>query len=382
METMKKTLGLYLHIPFCKKKCNYCDFCSFPDQSQEVVDAYVARLCRDLTDASASAKAYTVDSIYIGGGTPTILTQAQFETIWRALHDSFSFAEDCEFTVECNPATGSFELFKTLREIGVNRISMGLQSIHQNELSALGRIHGFAEFQKTLDELQKAGFSNIGADLMFGIPHQSVDSYLKTLRTVAALPLTHLSCYNLILEEGTPFWKAQNDLPLPGEDEERKMYLSGVELLEQHGFLQYEISNFAKAGYRSRHNLKYWNLDPFLGFGLAAYSDFGGVRSGNSRDLAAYLRGEDITAEREALSKQDRANEYVMLKMRTTDGLSVKLMEEEYGDAFAENVAAKLDGSIARGLVRATKEGYAFTKEGFFVSNSILSDLLDFGATS
>lgn len=374
-----KKLGLYLHIPFCLHKCNYCDFCSFPGQGQEVVEAYVDRLCADLKAKSKRAGDYLVDSVYIGGGTPTILTQAQFAKIGEALQKNYSFADDLEFTVECNPATGSPELFKALREIGVNRVSVGLQSIHENELSALGRVHGVKEFYRTFDELQSAGFTNLGADLMFGIPHQSMESYLETLKAVTDLPLTHLSCYNLILEEGTPFWKMQKDLPLPSEDIEREMYLAGADLLEERGFFQYEISNFAREGYRSRHNLKYWNLDPFLGFGLAAYSDFGGERFGNSRDLAAYLRGESIIAECEKLSREDRANEYVMLKLRTTDGISMRVMWERYGDAFATKIASKLGKSIDGGLVRATKEGYSFTKEGFFVSNSILSDLLDFG---
>lgn len=378
MEAMKK-LGLYLHIPFCLRKCNYCDFCSFPGRSQETVEAYVTRLCHDLAGARETVEGYTVDSVYIGGGTPTTLTQAQFEKIGQALHDSFSFADDCEFTVECNPATGSPELFATLRQIGVNRVSMGLQSIHEKELSALGRVHGVKEFDSTLEELLSAGFTNLSADLMFGIPHQSVESYLATLQRVVTLPLTHLSCYNLILEEGTPFWRMQKELPLPDEDAEREMYLAGADLLAEHGFLQYEISNFARRGYASRHNLKYWNLDPFLGFGLAAYSDFDGERFGNRRDLSAYLNGEDITAEREKLSRQDRANEYVMLRLRTADGLSMQILQEDYGAPFAKKIAAKLGNYIDSGLVRTTKEGYALTKEGFFVSNSILSDLLDFG---
>ena len=374
-----KKLGLYLHIPFCLRKCNYCDFCSFPGRSRETVEAYVTRLCHDLAGARETAEGYTVDSVYIGGGTPTTLTQAQFEKIVQALHDSFSFTDDCEFTVECNPATGSPELFATLRQIGVNRVSMGLQSIHEEELSALGRVHGVKEFDSTLEELLSAGFTNLSADLMFGIPHQSVESYLATLQRVVTLPLTHLSCYNLILEEGTPFWRMQKELPLPDEDAEREMYLAGADLLAEHGFLQYEISNFARGGYASRHNLKYWNLDPFLGFGLAAYSDFGGKRFGNSRALSAYLDGEDITAEREELSQKDRANEYVMLRLRTADGLSMQVLQKDYGAPFAKKIAAKLGNYIDSGLVRTTKEGYALTKEGFFVSNSILSDLLDFG---
>ena len=381
MEAMK-TLGLYLHIPFCKRKCNYCDFCSFAGQSQETVDAYIDRLCRDLRDAKRLAFDYTVDSVYIGGGTPTTLTPGQMAKIGDALHASYSFADDLEFTVECNPATGSPELFSTLREIGANRISMGLQSIHEKELSALGRIHGIGEFYKTLDELQKAGFSNIGADLMFGIPHQSVESYLQALETVALLPLTHLSCYNLILEEGTPFWTMQKDLPLPDEDEERSMYLAGVDFLAERGFYQYEISTFAKEGYRSRHNLKYWNVEPFLGFGLAAYSDFGGERYGNSRDLAAYLRGEKIVFECERPSADERANEYVMLKLRTTDGVSMEVLRERYGEVFANRIASGLAKYVDKGLVKTTKEGYSFTPQGFFVSNSILSDLLLFRQTS
>lgn len=381
METMKE-LGLYLHIPFCKRKCNYCDFCSFPGQSQEIVDAYIDRLCRDLKEAKSSAAGYTVDSVYIGGGTPTTLTPSQFEKIGEALHASYSFADDLEFTVECNPATGSPELFRALRETGANRVSVGLQSIHQNELSALGRIHGSKEFYKTFDELQKAGFSNIGADLMFGIPNQTVESYFETLKAVTALPLTHLSSYNLILEEGTPFWTMQKDLPLPNENDERKMYLTGIDFLADHGFHQYEISNFAKEGYESRHNLKYWNGEPFLGFGLAAYSDFGGERKGNSRDLAAYLRGENIVASSETLSTDERAEEYVMLKMRTADGVSIEVLRERYGAIFANRIASGLAKYLDKGLVKATEEGYSFTPEGFFVSNSILSDLLLFGQTS
>ena len=377
-----KTLGLYLHIPFCKKKCNYCDFCSFPGQSQEVVEAYVDRLCADLKEGSARADGYVVDSVYIGGGTPTLLTPKQFAKIGEALHASYSLADDFEFTVECNPATGSPELFSELRKIGVNRMSIGLQSVHEKELSALGRIHGVKEFYKTFDELQKAGFSNIGADLMFGIPNQSVESYFETLKEVTALPLMHLSCYNLILESGTFLWENRKMLALPNEEDERTMFLGGVEFLSERGFSQYEISNFAKEGYRSRHNLKYWNLDPFLGFGLAAYSDYGGERFGNSRDLDAYLCGEEIVVDRERLSQMERANEYVMLKLRTTDGISIDFMREQYGDAFADKIASKLDQYIDKDLVKTTKEGYSFTTSGFFVSNMILFDLTDFGLSS
>ncbi|MBQ7172690.1 MAG: radical SAM family heme chaperone HemW [Clostridia bacterium] len=377
-----KHLGLYLHIPFCKQKCNYCDFCSFAGIDRETIVRYVDRLCDDLREKGKAAADYTVDSIFVGGGTPTLLLPEDFTKIGDALHDSYSIAKEAEFSVECNPATGSPEVFSAMREIGANRVSMGVQSLQKNELVSLGRIHGPDAFYKTLEQLRASGFSNLNADVMFGIPEQSLEGYLETLEAVAASGVAHISTYGLILEEGTPFWDKRESLALPDEETERAMYFKGAKLLEKSGFLQYEISNFAKAGYECRHNLKYWTCEPFLGFGLAAYSDFGGERYGNSRDLAAYLRGEDITAERECPTKIERANEFVMLGMRTTRGISIKTLRERFGQSFAKQIAAGLEKYLPGGFVQRTTDGYALTREGLYVSNAILAEILDFGQTT
>lgn len=377
-----KRLGLYLHIPFCKKKCNYCDFCSFAGIDRETVARYIDRLCEDLKAKATDAADYIVDSIYIGGGTPTLLLPSEFEAIGKTLCSCYALAENPEFSVECNPATGSPEVFSAMREIGVNRVSVGVQSLQENELRSLGRIHNADAFYKTLDELKKAGFSNLSADLMFGIPEQSRKSYLETLGQVIASGVMHVSAYGLILEEGTPFWDRRERLILPDEETERSMYFAGAELLEASGFSQYEISNFARAGYECRHNLKYWTCEPFLGFGLAAYSDFEGKRYGNGRDLLAYLRGEDITVERTRPNTIERANEFVMLGLRTTKGISIKTLRERFGQSFAEQIAAGLEKHLPGGFVQRTTDGYALTREGLYVSNAILSELLDFGQTT
>lgn len=378
-----KRLGLYLHIPFCKSKCLYCDFCSLPNPKRERIASYVDALCLDLERRAFDCRNYEVDTVYLGGGTPTILSAEQLERIMATLARYYHISKEAEITAECNPATGNADLFRRMRGAGFNRLSIGLQSAHREELRALGRLHSFAEFLSTWEAARAAGFSNLSADVMFGIPHQTRESFSETLDRVIACEPTHLSAYSLAVEEGTPFGKRGEDaLDLPDEEGTRAMYLDMVSRLDSAGLCQYEISNFARTGYESRHNLKYWSMDPYLGFGPAAHSDFEGVRFGNSRDVEAYLRGEEIVSERDRPSELERMNESVMLRMRLTEGISLSDFGARFGKRAAQRVQESLKKHEQGGFVRATADGFAFTPEGFLVSNAILSEILEFGETS
>ncbi len=373
-----KPLGLYLHIPFCRSKCLYCDFCSFPRADEARMKEYVLALCRDLRAYAPACREYTVDTVFLGGGTPTTLPAHLLEEVMGEIYKNYHVAPDAEITAECNPVTGERELFSRMRAAGINRLSIGLQSAHLKELKALGRLHDFDTFSACFADARAAGFENISVDVMSGIPHQTPESRRETLQKVLALAPEHISSYDLIIEEGTPFFKKQDTLPLPDEDAARRMYLEGIDALSQNGYAQYEISNFARAGYESRHNLKYWNCDEYLGFGVAAHSDFGGVRFGNSRDIDAYLAGRDITEERSTPDKAERINEYVMLRFRLCEGVDVTAFENRFGVSFEGTYGKKLAPFIASELVRREGGRYFLSPEGMLVSNAILSQILDF----
>jgi len=375
-----KALGLYLHVPFCRSKCLYCDFCSFPARDENLFFAYVERLCRDLEERAANCADRTVDSIYVGGGTPTVLPAQLLERIFACVRKNYRLSNDAEITVECNPVTESRALFERLAVAGVSRLSIGVQSAHANELRRLGRLHTFSDVRATVDNARAAGISNLSMDVMFGIPEQTVQSYLDTLNALCELSPTHISAYGLSVEEGTPFGKMGDRLILPDEEATRRMYFDGINLLARNGYAQYEISNFSKLGYESRHNLKYWNCEEFLGFGPAAYSDFGGSRFGNCRDLDAYLQGKTIVDECETPTLSQRKNEFVMLAMRLSKGISQKKYRDRFDADPEVDFGAALSRYIGLGLIRKTEDGYAFTPEGMYVSNAVLSEVLDFEA--
>lgn len=371
-------LGLYIHIPFCRSKCLYCDFCSFPRPDAERVGSYVTALCRDLSSRASDAAAYTVDSIYLGGGTPTILPARLLVKILETVFSNYRVAKDAEITAECNPATGDRETFDQMRRVGFNRLSIGLQSAHDIELRALGRLHSFSDFENTFLQARDAGFDNVSADVMSGIPHQTTESYLQTLDRLCALSPEHISAYGLAVEDGTPFGRMGSRLILPDEDTARQTYLEGISHLANNGYAQYEISNFARAGYESRHNLKYWNCEQYLGFGPAAYSDFGGVRFGNSRELDTYIEGRDIRIDTQKPSPHDRMNEYVMLRMRLAAGVDASDFAARFGVSFEDTFGKRLSTYLSGGFVKKTTNGWAFTPEGMYVSNAILSEILEF----
>ena len=367
-------LGVYIHIPFCKRKCNYCDFCSFVNKQSDF-EAYSDELCKRIKEFASQSNKRRVDTVYFGGGTPTLLPLGCFEQIMRALNDSFEIDRDAEITVECNPATADENTFRALRKMGINRLSIGLQSANEGELALLGRLHSFEDFCISFECARRAGFDNISIDLMYGIPDQTLLSFEETLRRVISLAPEHISAYGLKIEEGTAFDTRREELALPDEDTELEMYKLCRELLEEGGYFRYEISNFAKRGRESRHNLRYWKRRDYIGFGVAAHSCIDGRRFGNSRDIDAFLRGENIVAESENISEEEKISEYIILGLRLAQGIS----EDEYFRMCGRNVYDDMPSlkKFARSGFLDISDGYiCFSDEGFFVSNAILAQLL------
>ena len=370
-------LGIYIHIPFCIRKCNYCDFCSFPDSDGALIEAYADELVKRINAFSDCYGKRCVDTVYFGGGTPTLMPVKCFERILLALKNSFDISENAEISAECNPASIDKDGLAQLRALGINRLSIGLQSANNEELRLLGRLHSFEDFCETFYSARKAGFDNISVDLMYGIPAQTRESFEKTLRSIVELAPEHISAYGLKIEEGTHFYKNREGLDLPEEDLEAELYTLCCDILAQSGYLRYEISNFAKSGRESRHNLKYWNLDDYVGFGVAAHSRFCGERFGNSRDIKAFLSGEDIVCERYKISDNVFLTEYVMLRLRLASGIDKNafyaLTDKEFKQMYPTT-----DFYIKSGFMIEDEKRIAFTTKGFLVSNAILSQMLNF----
>lgn len=372
-----KKLGVYIHIPFCIKKCGYCDFCSFSGVDPAVKDDYISVLCLQIKEAREMTRGYTVDTVYFGGGTPTLLDTDQFGRIFEALHDTFDICGGAEITSECNPATADRDYFAFLRGLGVNRLSIGVQSTDPAELKVLGRAHGRDDIFRAFNDARAAGFENLSADLMFGIPGQTRESFGRTLGDALSLGVCHISAYGLILEPGTEFYKNREKLALPDEDAEYTMYKDAVAALAAHGFRRYEISNFAKPGKESRHNLKYWHRDEYLGFGASAHSFFGERRSFAPASIETFDSGR-FEESSEFIGNHDAACEFVMLGMRLADGFSESELSERFGVSTDELFCGRLEKYIDEGFVVRKNGRCAFTDEGFYVSNTVLSDILDF----
>lgn len=319
-----------------------------------------------------------MDTVYFGGGTPTLLNVSSFERILEAIRANFSIAGDAEISCECNPATVDAEYLLALRKSGVNRLSIGLQSVNEAELKALGRIHTYTDFVDTYNSARQVGFENISADLMYGIPKQTVDSFSRSIDTLIDLAPEHISVYGLKVEEGTPFGKMGKRLILPDEDAECQMYMLCSERLANAGYGKYEISNFAKRGYESSHNVKYWMGEDYLGFGVSAHSYLKGERFANSRDIDGYIRGESIECERKKISALEQMSEYVMLRMRMARGVEVSDFSARFGVDFNDTYGKALLKYEKAGYIKRSALSVSFTDKGFLVSNFILSDILDF----
>ena len=379
----KKPLGLYVHIPFCRSKCDYCDFCSIVPNSNSVVEHYTDALILQMEDYSARLRPYLIDTVYIGGGTPTSLDEKRLSRIIENIYRNFKIAKKAEFTVEANPATCDAKSLRRLRKLGVNRLSMGLQSVHDNELRALGRIHTFADFRETYEAARTAGFDNVSLDLMYGIPEQTEKSFAQTLSAVTALEPDHISMYALKIEDGTPFAHRKDSLVLPDEDAQFSMYMNGVEYLASRGFERYEISNFARGGRYSKHNLKYWHCEEYFGLGAAAHSFLDGERISTTKNIRDFIDGLEIINNdinvidsKVAVKGEALADDYVMLAMRLSEGVNAADFNAKFGIDFNEKYGKLLDDYVDDGFVEKDEKGYRFTSAGMFVSNYILSDVL------
>ena len=361
-----KPLGLYLHIPFCISKCKYCDFLSAPSEFQERQD-YVESLCRDIRSYWNLAEAYVVVSIFLGGGTPSVLTPAQIKDIFKSIKETFQLSGEAEITIEMNPGTVDKEKLRTYREVGINRLSIGLQSALDEELKKLGRIHTFEEFLDTYKLAREAGFHNINIDLMSAIPGQTVESYEHTLRTVAEIKPEHISAYSLIIEEGTPFYErygqAQHQEELPGEEDERRMYQMTKEILAQYGYERYEISNYAKKGYACRHNLGYWERAEYLGIGRGASS---------LMDNQRWIQGED----KEEIDRQGQMEEFMFLGLRKMQGISGIQFENCFGNTIEEIYGDVLEKLEQEKMLEVKEDKIRLTKRGIDVSNYVFCEFL------
>lgn len=377
---MADKLGIYIHIPFCRSKCDYCDFYSLAGRDDRM-DQYQKALLSHIKETAPLAQDFPVDTIYIGGGTPSYYGAKRLKELLGVIRKLYQVEKDAEVTVECNPDSVDVKALKILRKAGVNRLSMGMQSANACELERIHRIHTPQQVNEAATAARKAGFTNLSLDLIYGLPGQTMDSWKDTVEHALSLIPQHLSCYGLKVEEGTPLAArvAQGEV-LPDDDQQADLYLWTVGRLERAGYPQYEISNFSKPGFASRHNLRYWLTQPYIGFGPGAHSDFGGRRYFFVRDLDAYiqgvLQGGDIIDESEIIPKRERCGEYLMLRLRTVQGIN----EQEYRSTYFMDFAplqARLEQFRAQGWAEQTDGRWHFTPKGFLLSNQLIGDLLE-----
>jgi oxygen-independent coproporphyrinogen-3 oxidase len=372
---MHQPIGLYVHVPFCVRKCAYCDFASCAGREADIpryVDAVVGEIARR-GEETGHPKA---DTVFLGGGTPSLLGELQAARVLDALCEAFRVDDGAEVTCECNPGTLSMPFAQALRKAGVNRLSIGAQAAQSRLLRQLGRIHDWPEVIASVETVRRAGFDNINLDLMFGLPSQTVSDFRETLAAALALGPTHLSCYGLIVEEGTPLCRdvASGRLALPDEQAERDMYELARQTLAEHGFHQYEISNFARRGYVCRHNVGCWTRVPYLGFGCAAHGLFNECRTMNPSTIDAYLAGEEPKTE--PISKDDARFESLMLGLRMTRGVRDEDFTRMHAMSIREAFGAKLDKPIADGLLEWHEGALRLTRLGMDLQNSVLVDLM------
>lgn len=390
-----RDLSLYIHIPFCRKKCLYCDFLSAPASDAEI-ESYVNLLCREIEKQSIFYKEHRVISLFLGGGTPSLLPADRIGEILRRIQNCFQVAEDAEITIECNPGTVTAEKLKNYITYGINRISIGLQSTDDAELACIGRIHDYAAFLETYHLAREAGFRNINIDLMAGLPGQSVASYQKTLERVAALKPEHISAYSLILEKGTQLYVNQNDYTFPTEEEDREMYLLTEKLLAAAGLYRYEISNYAGEGRECRHNKVYWQRGDYVGLGLGASSMVADVRWKNPEDRDAYAdcvaRMPGVAALQETsfaqmlretgrldvqeLTEAERMEEFMFLGLRLTAGVHPAEFQRIFGTPVEKVYGEQIARLTAQGLLEQTGQSLRLTPRGIDVSNRVFAEFL------
>ncbi len=376
---MEKRLGIYIHIPFCARKCAYCDFYSLVG-SEDFIPRYQKALLQHIRESASQLQGYLIDSIYIGGGTPSFYGSKNLVELMEALKKYGRVLIAGEATVEVNPDSVTLQDLTRLRKAGFNRLSIGVQSANDGILESIGRLHTFAQAAEAVQNARRAGFDNVSLDLIYGLPSQTREDWADTLTRAAALKPDHFSCYGLKIEEGTALYQFKDSPFIPDDDVQADMYLYMVDALSRYGYRQYEISNFAKRGRESRHNLKYWQMGEYMGFGAAAHSCISGQRYSCIADMEGYaeniLAGRSVVDQAETISAFERSGEYLMLGLRTNHGIS----EQEYYDIFPckfDMARSLLDSYVERGWMTKNGDRWSFTPEGFLLSNRLIGEVLN-----
>ncbi|MFQ8988828.1 MAG: radical SAM family heme chaperone HemW, partial [Intestinibacter sp.] len=372
-------LGLYIHIPFCVQKCKYCDFNSYKIEKDKKE--------KFLNDLKKEMSLYTnkdrkINTIFFGGGTPSILSNTEMKMIMDEINKNFCIDKDAEISMECNPGTLNKEKLEFMKSLGINRLSIGLQAVQEDLLGYIGRIHNYEQFEKNYIEARKAGFKNINIDLMYNLPHQTFEDWKETLDKIIELNPEHISAYSLILEEGTQLYDMymDKDFELSDEDEDIKMYEYAIECLKLNGYKQYEISNYAKEGYECKHNILYWKCKNYIGLGPGASGYINNVRYNNVKDLDDYhdklSKNEKPIEFCENLTEKDKIEEKIIMGLRMNDGIIFKDFEE-FGINFEEKYKEQLKKHESLDLITKTNKGFKFTQKGREISNNIFLDYID-----
>ncbi len=376
-----KNIGIYIHIPFCQSKCYYCDFCSFPNMLENS-EKYISFIKKEIDMYEEELRDYNVSTIFIGGGTPTVIDGKYIYEIMDYIYKKTKANKVEEITIEANPKTLDNDKLQIYKKAGINRISIGLQSMNDTMLKRIGRVHTVEDFINTYKLIRKFEFSNVSFDLMFNLPEQTLEDSLKTLELAIELEPEHISYYSLKVEEGTLFYSKyiKNQLILPNEDIERDMYHKGMELLEKGGYGHYEISNFAKKGYGSKHNLIYWKCKPYIGLGLSAHSYFRNYRYGNTEDMNLYF--DQISnmklaiEEKEFIDKDMEIAEYLILGLRLIKGVSYKKFRDKFGINITDIYGKTINKYILEGLLEEDKDNIRLTKKGLDLCNIVFMEIL------
>ena len=376
-----KTIGLYIHIPFCRQKCLYCDFPSWAGKEGQM-QGYVDALTKEIRNRGKEYTDRKVVSVFFGGGTPTTLSVPMLEQLMQAVFESWDIAEDAEITTEANPGTLDGEMAVALKKMGFNRLSMGVQAWQNRLLKDLGRIHTMEAFQENYKAVREAGFENVNTDLMFALPNQTMADWQETVRNIVGLNPEHISAYSLILEEGTPFFDRyeKGELEPAAEELDREMYHWAVDYLAKMGYGQYEISNFAKKGRQSRHNRIYWQAEEYLGLGLGAHSYMEGERFHNRYDLQEYIdaNGEVslLKEDVEVITEEDALAEFMFLGLRLTEGVSFARFRERFGQEMKNIYGRQIEELVRDGLLNEDEIGVRLTARGVDISNVVFEKFL------
>lgn len=377
-----KKLGIYVHIPFCKRKCAYCDFISFSNK-QNLIDGYIEAVVKEINKCEINKENHLIDTIYFGGGTPSYIDSKHIVFILEAIINKFNVSEDAEITIEVNPGTVTEEKLTDYYKSGINRLSIGLQAIDDKLLKTIGRIHSFSDFLETYSIAKKLGFTNINVDLIIGLPTQNLSDVKTAIEKTVELDPNHISVYSLIVEEGTPIEEKINkkELFLPSETLERKMYWAVKEELEKNGYMHYEISNFAKPGYESKHNTSCWNQEEYIGFGLAAHSYINNTRYSNTEDIEEYIDNierdkEEYKTIHEVQSKEDKMKEYMLLGLRKIEGVRIFEFKKKFVDNPIYLYREELNKLVTQELIEIEEDNIKLTKKGIDLANLVWEEFV------